>query len=136
MQNLQLSGVDLCPSQEARSWVLTVVPDGPVLGAVEVGVLGRQSDRVKIRRMASQNKRKVGLSFTNLLFCGMNFKNIISNLEILAEGWHHRHVKVVGLVVWGGLGEGPELVLVVLRTDQGGDHGQGSLEGSVGPGVD
>ena len=39
MQNLQLSGVDLCPGQEARSWVLTVVPDGPVLGAVEVGVL-------------------------------------------------------------------------------------------------
>ena len=86
--------------------------------------------------MASQNKRKVGLSFTDLLFCGMNFKNIISNLEILAEGWHDRHVEVVGLVVWGGLGEGPELVLVVLRTDQGGDHGQGSLEGSVGPGVD
>ena len=39
VQNLQLSGVDLCPGQEARSWVLTVVPDGPVLGAVEVGVL-------------------------------------------------------------------------------------------------
>ena len=39
MQNLQLSGIDLCPGQEARSWVLTVVSDSPVLSAVEVGVL-------------------------------------------------------------------------------------------------
>ena len=58
------------------------------------------------------------------------------NLEIIVEGRHHRHVEVISLVVGGGLGEGPELVLVVLRTYQRGDHGQGSLEGSVRPGVD
>ena len=79
--------------------------------------------------MSARIRGKLGFFF------GMNFKNI-SNLEILAEGWDHRYVEVVGLVVGGGLGEGPELVLVILRTYQGGDHGQSSLEGSVCPGVD
>ena len=36
-------------------------------------------------------------------------------LEVLVEGGPPLHVVVVGLVGRGGVGEGPELVLVVLR---------------------
>ena len=57
-------------------------------------------------------------------------------LEVLVEGGPPLHVVVVGMVGRGGVREGPELVLVVLRSQQGGDHGQCPSEGSVGLCVD
>ena len=99
----QLSSVDLSTSQESWSWILSPVSDGPILRPMEMGIL---------RPSVSTNGRMKVLS---------NFY-----LKILRECGNHLDIKFVGLMLRGRLREGPELIVVVLRAYQGGDHGESS----------
>ena len=94
-----LSRQDLRPGEEVWPRVLALVPAGRVLRAVEVSVLGES--------LVSQGTSRPSL-----------------HLKLLSKCRPPPHVKVVCLVGLGGLGEGPELVLVVLGPYQGGDHRQ------------
>ena len=57
-------------------------------------------------------------------------------LKVIIKSRCDGHIKIVGLSICSRLRELPELAVVVLRSNEGGDHGEGSLERSVRPGVD
>ena len=57
-------------------------------------------------------------------------------LKVIIESRCDGNIKVVGLSTSSRLRKLPELVIVVLGPNERGDHGEGSLEGSVSSGVD
>ena len=57
-------------------------------------------------------------------------------LKVIVESRCDGNIKVVGFSISSRLRELPELVIVVLWPNERGDHWEGSLEGSVSPGVD
>jgi len=57
-------------------------------------------------------------------------------LKIICKCWHHGDIEVVRVSSISRLGKLPELIIVVLRSYQGGNHGECSFEWSVSSSVD
>ena len=103
---LPLCRVDFNVVEEGRSGILSLVRNGVVLCAVEVGVLHMGDSTLKIN---------------------VEHVKVICHLEGWSELRHSRRVKVVGVALVCCLGEHPELVLVELGRDQRGHHREHSL---------
>ena len=55
----------------------------------------------------------------------------VANLKVRAELWNNRNIKVVRSSFRSRLRVGPELILMILWSNERGDHGEDSLEWSV-----